>query len=227
MAISFVNSTGVRIATAASTWSLAVPAVTAGGTLIVGVGYSASTVATSTVTDNAGNVYTKAGSAILGSTHPMAELWYAKNVASCTRISLTAGAASSGAMVSAHFTGISTGGALGPVGSSATASSTSVSAATISPASAGVVVMFTKWGATAPGSISTTAGFTGFVSTNIVSLNAYGQYVIQGAPSATDGAFTTLNARSYASVIAVFYDTAGETPVIVANPYHMTMLGVQ
>lgn len=226
MAIAFVNSTGRRIPTAASTWSMAVPAVTAGGALIVCVGQQSSTSGASTVTDDVGNVYTKVVKGLNGGAAPASEMWYAANVTSCTRVHATMGASSSGSIGSVHFTGISTGSPLGPSGSSG-GNSSSFSASAITPASAGVVVQYARFNGSL-GSISTTANFTSWVSTGLsTDANHYGQYWIQGSAEATDGAFTGASGRAYASVIAVFYDTNGGAAPVIALPWSFCTMGVQ
>lgn len=227
MAVSFVNSTALRIASPASTWSMPVPAVTAGGAMVVCVGMPGSTAAASTVTDNAGNTYLKIATQNLAGAAPTAEMWYATNVASCTRVSLTMSASSSGRIASAHFTGISTGNPLGPSGSSATAASSIVSGVTLNPTGANVIVIFTA-AAVDLGAVTPAAGYNVFASTTAdVNFRAAGLYSIQAAANSTDGRFTTGSARDHATVIAAFYDTNGAAAPVVILPWLMSLMGTQ
>src|SRR3990167_1827510 len=128
MAIAFINSTGLRIAGSASTWSIPTHSSLEGGAaLFVGLGLASSAVTVTGVTDNAGNVFSLAVARGTAKPAAGAELWYALNCSSAsTRVSITLSGNSSGSLGLGQFRGVSTANALLETGSSAiTANSTS------------------------------------------------------------------------------------------------------
>jgi hypothetical protein len=226
MAILFVNSTGANVTASASTWSLALPAVTLGNALVIGIGVGSSSVQVSTVTDNAGSLYVRAARAVSPRPVAGAEIWYATNVSNTsTRVSVTLSANSSGGLASAQFSGFSTNRALGPTGSTASATlSTVYNVATITPGTSGVAVMFARLNVSTIGTLTVGGGQTAWISTNTCA-HTFGQYIIQTAADSTNGAFTTSSRALHAGAIAYFYDT-NTLPVGGASP-SLTMLGMQ
>lgn len=229
MAITFVNSTGATVATAASTWSLALPAVTAGSAVIVGIGVATSNVTVSTVTDNSGATFQRA--VARGTPRPAAgaELWYATNVAATsTRVSVTLSGSDSGSIASVCFTGFSTNNALGPTASSAiTANSTLHGAANLTqPVSSGVAVAFSRLTASSLGNVTPGANYTAWISTGTC-VRTLGEYWIQTAATITDGLYNTNSNAQHASVIAYFYDTLVLTPTAGHLAGRHPLLGVQ
>lgn len=209
MAVTFVNSTGASFTAAASTWSVALPAVTAGAAVIVGVGLPSSVTSVSTMTDNAGTVYQRAvANTVAQATR--CELWFGLNAAATsTRVSITLSGASSGAAGVCQFTGLSTANALDVVGSSAsgaTSNSNTHAGSLITPRSLGVVVSFARMLQSTLGSFTTSANYTAWVTT-AAAVRTFGQYWIQGALTATDGLFTTSSKVGHAVVLANFADT--------------------
>jgi hypothetical protein len=226
MAIAFVNSTGATIATAASTWSLALPLVTAGSAVCIGIGVGTSGTTVSTVTDNSGATWLKAVARATPRPAAGAELWYATNVAATsTRVSVTLSGSDSGSIASACFTGFSTGNPLGPTASSAiTANSTLHGAANIAtPLTSGVAVAFSRLTASSLGTVTPGASYTAWISTGTC-VRTLGEYWIQTTPTVTDGLYNTNSNAQHAAVIAYFYDT---TPVGKMQTNRMSWLGVQ
>lgn len=208
--ITFVQSSGVTIGTAASTWSIPIGAssMVGGGLMVIGVGVGTSGVTVSTITDNTTNVYLKA--VARGSPRPTAgaELWYANGFSTAsTRVSVTLSGNDSGALAYGEFVGISTGTPLGPTGSSAiTANSTSHSVSEITPTSSNVVISFARLTASTIGTITNNANYNTWISTNTIA-RTFGAYWIQSTASTATGPFTTSSNCQHAAVIAAFYDT--------------------
>jgi hypothetical protein len=225
MAIAFVNSTGATIATAASTWSLALPLVTAGSAVCIGIGVGTSGTTVSTVTDNSGATWIKAIARATPRPAAGAELWYAVNVAATsTRVSVTLSGSDSGSIASACFTGFSTGNPLAATNSSAiTANSTLHGAAKVTPLTTGVAIAFSRLTASSLGTVTTGASYTPWISTNTC-VRTFGQYWIQTTPSTTSGNYNTSSNAQHASVIAYFNDT---TPVGKMRQNPLTAMGIQ
>ena len=229
MAFSFINSTALRIATSASTWSIPTHSSIQGGAgMVLGIGLASSAVTVSAVADNAGNAWQLA--IARGTPKPAAgaELWYASNISSAsTRVSITLSAGSSGGIALGQWSGMSTNNALLNTGSSAiTANSTSHSASEITPSSANaLVVSFARLTASSIGNVSILGGMTSWCSTaQELSSRSVGLYIIQGAGSTATGSFTTSSNAQHAAVIAAFSDTQAASAGLWAS---MLCLGVQ
>ena len=211
MAITFLNSTGATIATAASTWSIVPHSSLEGGAgLVLGIGMASSGQSVSTVTDApAGNVWRRA--VAVPTTRPVAvEMWYATGTSSnSTRISITLSGASSGTVAVAQFLGISTANALSVTGSSAqNGNSTVFGASVITPPTANqVVVSYGMLTFSSLGTITNLSGMTTWISTSVVP-RSHGMYEIQGAASTQGGDWKTSSRGLGANVIAAFSDTA-------------------
>lgn len=210
MAVSFINSTALTIATAASTWSIPTnSSIQGGAAFVVGIGPASSAVTVSAVTDNAGNAYQVAVARGTPKPAASAELWYATNISSLsTRISVTLSGASSGSIGVGQFDGVSTQNALLQTGSSAiTANSTSHGASEITPSqNNALVVSFARLTASSIGTVTNLGGMTTWLST-AAAVRTHGMYIIQGAASTCTGSFTTSSNAQHASVIAAFSDT--------------------
>jgi hypothetical protein len=228
MAIAFINSTVLTVATAASTWSIPThSSIEGGAALIVGVGPASSGVSVQVMTDNIGNTYNTAVRCTVAKPALCnAELWYAMNISSLsTRISLTLTAASSGSVAVGQFRGVSTRLALDRTASSAiAANSTSHGAAEITPSAANmVVVSYARMNASTIGTVTNLGGMTTWAST-AAAVRQHGMYIIQGAASTCTGSFTTSSQCLHASVIAAFSDTA--TPTTGPSWPALGMLGL-
>lgn len=228
--LEIVSSTGGTIGTAASTWSMAVPASTGlegGGAIIVGIGVASSAAVVSTVTDNTTNVYVRA--IALGTPRPVAgaEIWYTAGCSSAsTRVSVTLDASSSGSMGLMHITGINPANALDVTGSSAitTNSTTHGSGGVTSAKSSAVGISFARMTASTIGTITILDAQTAWLSTGATGADrTLGLYKILASPSTISGAFTTSSGCQHASAIAVFsgFDAFGG-----GRPRRRMMLGV-
>lgn len=225
MAISFVNSTGLTIGTAASTWSIPVQTgLTGGGALVVGIGCNTGVTVTA-VTDNTANVYSSVVRANAPSTSS-ADLYFANVISSAsTRISISLSGNSSGSIAVGHWTGISTANAVSTIGSSAiSANSTSHGASEVT-SSGCVFISFSRMTQSTIGTITNGSGMTTWLST-ATAARTHAQYLIQGAAASTNsGAFTTSSNCQHAGVVAAFMDT-----VVVTFYYHpqsFALAGIQ
>ena len=227
MAIAFQNSTGLRIATAASTWSIPVQTgLTGGGFLAVGVSFPSSNVSVSTMTDNVGNTFTLAKRAA-GTPAISAELWYAANISSgSTRIEIGVSALSSGTMAVGHWTGVKTASPLLVTGSSqAAASSGAKTASVITPTEDNaLVVMYAGIGAAVV--VSTGSGLSIWNSTAATN-RAFGEYVIQTTATATDGPYSVDASAAHAEAIAAFGQQAAGGATTAPRLWRSGLLGVQ
>lgn len=210
MAITFLNSTGATIATAASTWSIVPHSSLEGGAgLVLGFGMASTSVSVSTVTDNTTTVWRRAVAA--PATRPVAvELWYATNLSSLsTRISATLSGNSSGTLGLGQFRGISTANALSVTGSSAqNGNSTVFGASDLTPPTANqVVVSFGYLTYSTLGTITNLSGMTTWISTNTIP-RSHGMYQIQVAASSQGSDWKTSSRGFGATVSAAFSDTA-------------------
>lgn len=225
MAITFINSTGRDIATAASTWSIQPNSSIEGGAgLVLGLGFGSSAVSVSTVTDNTTNVW-KLATAVPSSRPGGAELWYCTNLSSLsTRVSVTLSGASSGGLALAQFRGLSTANALSAVGSSAqVANSTLFGASQITVPPNGVAVSFGRLQYSTLGTITNNGGMTTWISTSGL-VRSHGMYLIDGgAGSTAQGQFQTSSRGLGAGVIAAFSDTA----VAGGGVFQFCLMGVQ
>ena len=234
--ISFVNSTALTFATAASTWSIATHSSKVGGAaFVVGLGPASSAVTVSTVTDNAGNTYLLAARALSPIPAASAELWYATNISSAsTRISVTLSGNSSGSMGVGQWNGISTGTPLLSTAYGAiTANSTVHSFTESTPSSDGALVVgFYRCHASTMSPTVCDGGFSQWITTG-AAVRTMGLYTIQGAKSTVTAPWRT-NAGSsggvqHSGVFVAFSDTAGTPPA--GGDYifwgGFTMMGVQ
>jgi hypothetical protein len=225
MAVTFINSTGANIATAASTWSIPTHSSRVGGAaMVLGLGFGSSAVSVSTVTDNAGNVW-KLAVAVPGNRPGGAELWYATNLSSnSTRVSVTLSGASSGGLALGQFDGVSTANALAAVGSSAQiANSTTFGASQITVPADGVAVSFGRLQYSTLGTITNNGGMTTWISTASM-VRSHGMYLLPGgAASTAQGQFTCSSRGLGAAVIAAFSDTV----VAGGGAFQFCLMGVQ
>lgn len=211
MAITFLNSTGATIGTAASTWSIVPHSSREGGAgLVIGIGLGSSAESVSTITDApAGNVWHRA--VAVASPRPRGvELWYATNTSSnSTRISITLSGNSSGTIGLGQWRGISTANALSVTGSSAqNGNSTLFGASVITPPTANqLVVSFGMLTFSSLGTITNLSGMTTWISTSSIP-RSHGMYEIQGAASTQGADWKTSSRGLGANVIAAFSDTA-------------------
>lgn len=210
MAITFLNSTGAQIATAASTWSIVPHSSLEGGAgLVLGFGMASTSVSVSTVTDNTTTVWRRA--VAMGSTRPVSvELWYATNLSSLsTRISATLSGNSSGTLGLGQFRGISTANALSVTGSSAqNGNSTVWGASEITPLTDNqLVVSFGYLTFSTLGTITNLSGMTTWISTASIP-RSHGMYEIQTVASTQSASWKTSSRGSGACVSAAFSDTA-------------------
>jgi hypothetical protein len=213
MAIAFVSSTSATIGTAASTWSIQMPATPTGGAgLVLGLGPASSAVTISAVSDNTTNVWKLAVERDTPKPAAGAALWYCTNISSAsTRVSVTLSGNSSGSLALGQWTGISTNNALLQTGSSAiTANSTNHGASEITPSTTNsLVVSFCRLNASTLGAITNLGGMTSWTSTSATGVvRTHGMYIIQGAASTATGSFQTSSLALHAAVIAAFSDTA-------------------
>ena len=210
MAITFVNSTALTIATAASTWSIATASSRHGSALFVlGLGPASSAVKASAVTDNTTNVWQLAARAGPGKPAAGAELWFARNLSSAsTRVSVTWSGATSGSLALAQFAGASTNVPwLRGEGNAITANSTTHDATEVLPTQDNaVVITYARMNASTIGTITNGPSLTSWTST-AAAVRQHGMYWIQGAASTTRGRYTASSQCQHASVIAVFSDT--------------------
>lgn len=231
--ITFVNSTALTIATAASTWSIPTHSSRVGGAaFLVGLCPASSAVTVSTVTDNIGNTYTLAARAESPKPAAGAELWYATNISSAsTRVSVTLSGLSSGSLAIGQWNGVSTGNAKGSTGSSAiTANSTVHTVVQITPSATGcLVVCLYRTHASTVVPVTMDDSQSTWVSTAMAA-RMIGGYKIQTAASTYTGQWRTAAATStggvqHAAVIASFFDTAS-VAVAAFRRITRTMFGV-
>lgn len=226
MAITFINSTGLTIGTAASTWSIATPSSMHGGAMFaVVIGTASSLVTIASMTDNTTNVYQVAVSRNgLGPANVGVHLWYCMNGSSLsTRISVTLSTTSSGAIGFGQWNGVSTANALGVINSSAVQSnSTSHGAAEITPITDNqVVISAARLNASTIGTITNLGGMTTWLSTaNFARMHC--MYIIQTTASTCTGSFTTSSNCQHCACIAAFSDTFVVPPFSYA-PTNMMM----
>ncbi len=196
--------------TAALTGTFPLP-TTVGDLLVVSASvYTGATNHITSVTDSAGDIWTRVGAADVSGHNSDGELWYAAGAASVTSVTVHVASAASVALEAQEFSGVATTAALD---TSAVASNTGTSAASgqASPSVANeLVVGFVAGHANAEAISLTTPGISPQpqqTSASPVATVAAG-YVVLGAPSARNltGSFPT--AMYWAAGIALFKPAA-------------------
>lgn len=231
MAIAFINSTKLDVTVAASTWSIPTSTLNGGAALIVGVGLAgSSSIQVTAMTDNTPNVYTLMSSRASSGSTITAELWASRGISSAsTRISFTLSGASSGGVAVAQFTGISTAGGFPNVkGSSANAvTSTTISAAKVTPSTEGLAIGFARMNASTFGTITAGAGYTAWASTSATGVQrCFGEYRIDATPTTASHPFATSSRTFYNCVLAYLSDTVAVAVGGGSWPPRMLMMGL-
>ena len=203
-----VQSTGASETSAATALTASFPAPTLGGSLLVLSAsiYTGTTNQIRSVTDSAGNTWTKVGAYDTSGHYSDGELWYTANAGPTTTVTVHVKSATTISMELFDFTGVAT----SPLDSSAGASSTGTSAASgtaTSGASNELAVGFVAGHSSAQAITPVAAGYTAEpeqTSTGTNTASVVAAFEVLSTQSATAFSATFDSSMYWAAGVAIF-----------------------
>jgi hypothetical protein len=203
-----VRTTGASEAAAATTLTGTFPSPTTSGDLLVlsASVYTGTTNHITSVTDSAGNTWTRIGAFSVASHNSDGEMWYSPNAASVTTVTVNVAAAATIALSAQEFSGIATASPLDVSAGTANTSNTPSSGPAAATAANELAVGFVAGHANAQTITVTAAGYTAQpqqTSTGTIATVVTGYKVLASAGSETfTASFGT--AMYWAAGVAIF-----------------------